>query len=246
MTNDTSRLRPGMVIIALGLQAALACQAGDLPGALSRGQTKKVIQEAEARMADYRLTHPLEVKRSAEGASVPNLVDDAGSPLNGKIGIFKAKLKSVERGAVAAAVQPEAATGTATQPADSPDVQTVVGTFDTKLKKYYDYDRLYDEHRQPKKAFKRQVDELRHELRVKLPPGHRLPAKLHGKFKATARVTAVHWDHSAVLPVLIIDCDVVESKDLGLKRTGAEEVNGQKRRDSDDGDDDDEEEEDDD
>ncbi len=205
-----------MVIIALaaGFVGVVGTRADDTAGQLDRSKTKKAIEAAEERMAEYSYAHPIEQKKADDGTYGPNFVIDEGNPLTGLTGVFKARFNKNIAGEVTIYNEP---IKVGTEFEDQPS-QVVVGTFKArKLKKFYDYSKLYDRHRMLKKNFEKQVKELRHTVKVKLPAGHAMPEKSPNHFKATLRVTAVEWDHGEMLPTLVFYTELIESKEFGLK-----------------------------
>ena len=203
-----------MIALAVGIVGMAGTRADDTAGRLDRSKTKKAIEAAEERMAEHSYTHPIEQKKTDDGSYGSKFVVDEGSPLTGLIGVFKARFKKHIAGEVTIYNEPiKVGTEYEEQPS-----QVVVGTFKArKLKKLYDYSKLYDRHRMLKKNFDKQVKELRHTVKVKLPPGHHMPEKSPNHFKATLRVTAVEWDHAEMLPTLVFYTELIESKQFGLK-----------------------------
>ena len=204
-----------MIALAVGFVGIAGTRADDAAGQLDRSKTKKAIEAAEERMAEHSYTHPIEQKKAADGSYGSKFVVDEGSPLTGLIGVFKARFKKNIAGEVTIYNEPiKVGTEYEEQPS-----QVVVGTFKArKLKKLYDYSKLYDRHRMLKKNFEKQVKELRHTVKVKLPAGHHMPEKCPNHFKATLRVTAVEWDHGEMLPTLVFYTELIESKEFGLKK----------------------------
>ena len=204
-----------MIALAAGFVGIAGTRADDAAAQLNRSKTKKAIEAAEKRMAEYCSAHPIEQKKTDDGSYGPSFVVDEGNPLTGLIGVFKARFNKNIAGEVTIYNEP---IKVGTEFEDQPS-QVVVGTFKArKLKKLYDYSKLYDRHRMLKKKFDKQVKELRHTVKVKLPPGHHMPEKSPNHFKATLRVTAVEWDHAEMLPTLVFYTELIESKQFGLKK----------------------------
>lgn len=203
------------IALAAGFVGIAGTRADDAAGPLDRSKTKKAIEAAEERMAEHSYAHPVEQKKADDGSYGPNFVVDEGNPLTGLTGVFKARFNKNLAGEVVVYNEPiKVGTEYEEQPS-----QVVVGTFKArKLKKLYDYSKLYDRHRMLKKNFEKQVKELRHTVKVKLPAGHQMPEKCPNHFKATLRVTAVEWDHGEMLPTLVFYTELIESKEFGLKR----------------------------
>ncbi len=200
------------IALAAGFAGIAGTRADDAAGQLDRSKTKKAIEAAEERMAEYCYAHPIEQKKTDDGSQ---FVVDEGNPLTGLTGVFKARFNKNIAGEVTVYNEPiKVGTEFEEQPS-----QVVVGTFKArKLKKLYDYSKLYDRHRMLKKHFDKQVKELRHTVKVKLPAGHHMLEKCPNHFKATLRVTAVEWDHSLMLPTLVFYTELIESKEFGLKK----------------------------
>jgi len=204
-----------MIALAAGFVGIAGTRADDAAAQLNRSKTKKAIEAAEERMSEYCSAHPIEQKKADDGSYGPSFVVDKGNPLTGMIGVFKARFNKNIAGEVTIYNEPiKVGTEFEEQPS-----QVVVGTFKArKLKKLYDYSKLYDRHRMLKKNFDKQVKELRHTVKVKLPAGHHMPEKCPNHFKATLRVTAVEWDLGEMLPTLVFYTELIESKDFGLKK----------------------------
>ena len=203
-----------MIALAAGFVGIAGTRAEDGAAKLDRSKTKKAIEAAEKRMAEYSYAHPIEQKKTGDGSYGASFVVDQGSPLTGLIGVFKARFKKNIAEEVIIYNEP---IKVGTQYEEQPS-QVVVGTFKArKLKKLYDYSKLYDRHRMLKKNFDQQVKELRHTVKIKLPAGHHMPEKCPNHFKATLRVTAVEWDHAEMLPTLVFYTELIESKEFGLK-----------------------------
>ncbi len=202
------------IALAAGFVGIAGTRADDAAGQLDRSKTKKAIEAAEERMAEYCDTHAIEPKKTDDGSYGPNFVVDEGNPLTGLTGVFKARFNKNIAGEVVVCNEPiKVGTEFEEQPS-----QVVVGTFKArKLKKLYDYSKLYDRHRMLKKNFEKQVKELRHTVKVKLPAGHHMPEKCPNHFKATLRVTAIEWDQGLMLPTLVFYAELIESKEFGLK-----------------------------
>ena len=204
-----------LAMLTSGFLGVASAGADDTAGQLSRGKTKKAIEAAERRMAEMCYANPLEKRKTSLGDYGPNLVVDPDSPLTGRTGVFKARFNKDFDGKVIVYDEP---IKIGTEEEEQPS-RVVVGTFKArKLKKLYDFSKLYDRHRMLKKVFEEQVKGLRHTLKIKLPAGHEMPAKAHDHFKATLRVTAVEWDRGELLPRLVIHTELVESKDFGLRK----------------------------
>ncbi len=204
-----------MIALAAGFVGIAGTHADDAAGQLDRRKTKKAIEASEERMAEYSYAHPIEKKKADDGSYGPRFVVDEGNPLTGLTGVFKARFNKNLAEEVVIYNEPiKVGTEFEEQPA-----QVVVGTFKArKLKKLYDYSKLYDRHRMLKKNFDKLVKELRHTVKVKLPAGHHMPNKCPNHFKATLRVTAVEWDHGEMLPTLVFYTELIESKEFGLKK----------------------------
>ncbi len=204
-----------MIALAAGFVGIAGTRADDAATHLNRSKTKKAIEAAEERMAEQSATHPIEPLKMDDGSYGSNFVVDEGNPLTGLTGVFKARFNKNIAGEVVVYNEPiKVGTGFEDQPS-----QVVVGTFKArKLKKLYDYSKLYDRHRMLKKNFENQVKELRHTVKVKLPAGHHMPEKCPNHFKATLRVTAVEWDYGETLPTLVFYTELIESKEFGLKK----------------------------
>ena len=203
-----------LATVMSGFVGVAAAGADDAAGGMDRSKTKKVIEAAEAGMAEYCYTHALEPKKLGDGSYGANLVVDADNPLTGKVGVFKARFSKNDEGEVI--VRNESIKLGPDRESEVSSV--VVGTFKAReLKKLYDFNRLYDRHRMLKKHFEKQVKGLRHTIKVKLPAGHHMPGKCPNHFKAMLRVTAVEWDRGELLPTLVIHTELIESKGFGLK-----------------------------
>ena len=202
------------ITLAAGFVGIAGTRADDAAVQLNRSKTKKAIEAAEQRMAEHSYAHLIEQKKTDDGSYGPSFVVDEGNPLTGLTGVFKARFNKSIAGEVVVYNEPiKVGTEFEEQPS-----QVVVGTFKAReLKKLYDYSKLYDRHRMLKKNFEKQVKELRHTVKVKLPAGHQMPAKCPNHFKATLRVTAVEWDRGEILPTLVIHTELIESKELGMK-----------------------------
>ncbi len=207
--------RKVMIALTAGFVGITGTHADDAATQLSRSKTKKAIEAAEERMAEQSATHAIEQLKMDDGSYGPNFVVDEGNPMTGLTGVFKARFKKNHAGEVTIYNEPiKVGTKFEEQPS-----QVVVGTFKArKLKKLYDYSKLYDRHRMLKKNFEKQVKELRHTVKVKLPAGHHMPEKCPNHFKATLRVTAVEWDLGEMLPTLVFYTELIESKEFGLKK----------------------------
>ena len=203
------------IILVAGFAGIAGVRAGDAAGPLDRSKTKKAIEASEQRMAEHTSAHPIEQKKTDDGSYGSKFVVDEGNPLTGLTGVFKARFNKNIAGEVVVYNEPlKVGTEFEEQPS-----QVVVGTFKArKLKKLYDYSKLYDRHRMLKKNFDKQVKELRHTVKVKLPAGHHMPEKCPNHFKATLRVTAVEWDHGEMLPTLVFYTELIESKEFSLKK----------------------------
>ena len=204
-----------LAMVMGGIVGVAAPGADETAGRLNRGKTKKAIEAAERRMAEMCYANPLEKRKTSLGAYGPNLVVDPDNPLTGRTGVFKARFNKDFDGKVIVYDEPIMV---GTQKEEQPS-RVVVGTFKArKLKKLYDFSKLYDRHRMLKKVFEEQVKQLRHTLKIKLPAGHEMPEKTPNHFKATLRVTAVEWDRGELLPTLVIHSELIESKQFGLKK----------------------------
>ncbi len=203
------------IILVAGFAGIAGVRAGDAAGQLDRSKTKKAIEASEQRMAEHTSAHPIEQKKTDDGSYGPSFVVDEGNPLTGLTGVFKARFNKNIAGEVVVYNEPIKVGSEFEEQAS----QVVVGTFKArKLKKLYDYSKLYDRHRMLKKNFEKQVKELRHTVKVKLPAGHHMPEKCPNHFKATLRVTAVEWDHGEMLPTLVFYTELIESKAFGVKK----------------------------
>jgi len=205
-------LMPAATLVLTVCWAVTQLYAEDKPKVVDRHNTKKLIKLAEERMGQYRLSHPLDKKR-IEGEFVPNLIEDQESPLTGQTCTMKFKYKDQIKGVDPQSSDQETDSDQAAQK-DQETFEVIVGEFKTDLKEYYDYNKLYDDHREIKKVYDKMIKNLRHEILIALPSGHELPKKMPKKAKAIVKVTAVEWDHGAVLPTLVIHSELVESKDL--------------------------------
>lgn len=202
-----------LALMITGFGRPDAASADDPPGQLDRSKTKKAIEAAEERMAEYCYGHPLEKKKADNGSYEPNFVADPDNPLIGKIGVFRGRFDKNDDEVI---IYNEPILVGA-KPEDQPS-RVVKGTFKAReLKKLYDYSRLYDRHRMLKSKYDEQVKELRHTIKIKLPSGLEMPEKTHNHFKATLRITGVEWDHGALLPTLVFHTELIESKDFGLE-----------------------------
>lgn len=202
-----------LALLISGFGRPDAAGAEDPPGQLSRSDTKKAIEAAEERMAEYCYAHPLEKKKADDGSYEPNLVADPDNPLIGKIGVFRGRFNKNDDEVII--YNEPILVGAKLE--DQPS-RVVKGTFKAReLKKLYDYSRLYDRHRMLKSKFDEQVKGLRHTIKIKLPARLEMPEKTHNHFKATLRITGVEWDHGALLPTLVFHTELIESKDFGLE-----------------------------
>ena len=202
-----------LALMITGFGRPDAVRAEDPPGQLSRSKTKKAIEAAEERMAEYCYAHPLEKKKADDGSYAANFVADPDNPLIGKIGVFKGRFNKNDDDVI---IYNEPIIVGA-KPEDKPS-RVVKGTFKARdLKKLYDYSRLYDRHRMLKSKFEDQVKSLRHTIKIRLPSGLERPEKTHDHFNATLQITAVEWDHGALLPTLVFHTELIESKDFGLE-----------------------------
>ena len=85
-----------MITIALtaGFVGIAGTRADDGGAELDRSKTKKAIEAAEERMAEYCSAHEIEKKKMEDGSYGPNFVVDADNPLSGLAGVFKARFNA--------------------------------------------------------------------------------------------------------------------------------------------------------
>lgn len=202
-----------MILLAAGFAGIAGTRADDAAAKLDRSKTKKAIEAAEERMAEYCYAHPLEKTKVDDGSYESNFVADPDNPLIGKIGVFRGRFDKNDDDVII--YNEPILVGTKLEDQAS---RVVRGTFKARdLKKLYDFSRLYDRHRMLKSKYDQQIKELRHTIKIKLPSGLEMPEKTHNHFKATLQVTGVEWDHGALLPTLVFHTELIESKDFGLE-----------------------------
>ena len=94
------------IALAAGFVGIAGTRADETAAQLDRSKTKKAIEAAEERMAEYCHAHPIEKKKTDDGSYGRNWVVDEGNPLIGLTGVFKARFNKNIAGVVVVYSEP--------------------------------------------------------------------------------------------------------------------------------------------
>ncbi|MCG3136401.1 MAG: hypothetical protein HJJLKODD_00234 [Phycisphaerae bacterium] len=221
--------RIGLLMLGGTLLLATAARADEAPAKpLDRDDSEKLLLEAEKHMVNYRLSHPMEPLKE-NGEVVPNFQADPESPLLGKIVTLKIRDGEITPQLDVRALQPQGSAEEESAAAWLPIGPGLQGGLKTNLKKLYDFNKLYNDHRLLRSEFDNLMDSMQHELRIRLPDGYALPEgkKIDDDFRVVFSITCVEWDHGTALPHLIIHGRVIKCDELDIKAAQPEKSTDQ-------------------
>lgn len=229
-----------MQVLTIILVAAMAQHAG----VLSKSDSRKLVREAEKQLAAFirALPEPVHVRRTFDPDQPRSrYLEHRGSPLVGRICEFRCRWEFVTLATDMIAKEADHSEFVPTAPVRpeheyTEDQRVLSATIRSSLIRLYSFKHMYPKQarspaarskaqRRFKAAHARKVTEhnnfvknLRHQLRLQIPLGAKLPdADPPVFFTAIFKIISVEFDRKAEIPTMILHASLILSDDLGIK-----------------------------